>query len=99
MNVIHRRGRVLAAFLSVVLLLGTLGSVSASAHGRHHSRARGALIGGTVRLVGGALIGGRRGALIGAGSGAGTGYLVQRYRNHRHRRQHYYRRHRRHWRY
>ena len=94
----------MSAFLSVVLILGTCGGLSASAYGRdyrrhHHSRATGALVGGTVGLVGGALVGGGRGALIGAGSGAGTGYLVQRYRNHRHWRQHYYRRHRRHWRY
>lgn len=43
----------LATFLSVVLILGTFGGLSASAHGRYygwhyHSRARGALIGGAV---------------------------------------------------
>lgn len=93
-----RRGRMLAAFLSVVLILASFGSLSASAQGRyyrrhHHGRARGALIGGTAGLVGGALLGGGKGALIGAGTGAGTGYMIQRYRNH-----HNWRRHHRNWR-
>jgi YMGG-like Gly-zipper len=90
-----RNKRMLATLLSVALILGTLGSLSVSAkghyyHGHHHSRTKGALIGGAAGLLGGALIGGRKGALIGAGAGAGTGYLIQRHRNHRHR--HYYRR-------
>lgn len=93
-----RNKRMLATFLSVVLVLGTFGSLSVGAQGRyyrsnnrrpHHSRAKGALIGGTVGLVGGALVGGRKGALIGAGAGAGTGYLIQRHRNHRHYRRYY----------
>ena len=91
-----------AALLSVALILGTLGGLSASAHERydgwqHHSRGRGALIGGTVGLVGGGLLGGGRGAVIGASAGAGTGYLIQRSRNNW-RYHHYYRRHNRHWR-
>jgi osmotically inducible lipoprotein OsmB len=87
----------IAAFLlSVVLLGGTFGGLSANAqrgHYRrpHHSRAKGALIGAGVGVIGGALLGGKKGALIGAGAGAGTGYLIQRHRNHRNRR--YYRRH------
>ena len=90
-----RKKRMLATFLGVAILLGTFGSLNASAqrhsHRRsHHSRTKGALIGGAVGLIGGALVGGGRGALIGAGAGAGTGYLIQRHRNHRHHR-HYYR--------
>jgi hypothetical protein len=81
--------------LSVALILGTFGSLSVNAQRRyyrpHHSRTKGALIGGAAGLIGGALIGGRKGALIGAGAGAGTGYLIQRHRNHR-RYRHYYRR-------
>ena len=81
-----RNKRMLAAFLSVTLLLGTFGSLSVGAKGRyrrpHHSRTKGALIGGAAGLIGGALLGGGRGALIGAGAGAGTGYLIQRHRNH-----------------
>ena len=89
-----------AAFLSVALLFVTFGGLTASANERwhHHSRARGAIVGGTVGLVGGALVGGGRGALIGASAGAGTGYLVQRDRNHRRWRRDYYLRHDRNWR-
>lgn len=83
-----RSKRTLAAFLSVAILLGTFGSLSVDAQRRyysrpHHSRTKGAIIGGVAGLLGGALIGGRRGAVIGAGAGAGTGYLIQRHRNHR----------------
>jgi osmotically inducible lipoprotein OsmB len=82
--------RMLATFLSVALILGTFGSVGVFGQRRHyyrphHSRGKGALIGGAAGLIGGALIGGPKGALIGAGAGAGTGYLVQRHRNRRHR--------------
>ena len=87
-----------AVFLCLVLLLGTFGSLSADAQTRyrtyhrphHHSRTKGAVIGGAVGAVGGALIGGGKGALIGGGAGAGTGYLIQRHRNNKHR--HYHRR-------
>lgn len=83
--------RLIATILSVALLLATLGTMSVSAQQRrhrrgHHSRAKGALIGGAIGGVGGGIIGGRKGAVIGAGSGAGTGYLIQRHRNRRHRR-------------
>ena len=86
---------IIVTLLSVLLIFGTFGSLSVSARGRryhrpHHSRTKGALIGGAAGAIGGALIGGRKGALIGAGAGAGTGYLIQRHRNRRHR--HYYRR-------
>src|SRR5215212_7200911 len=98
MTGILRGGRMPAALLSVALILVTFGGLGASAHeryyGGHHSRGRGALIGGTVGLVGGGLLGGGRGAVIGAG--AGTGYLIQRSRNNW--RSHHYRRHNRHWR-
>jgi osmotically inducible lipoprotein OsmB len=85
--------RMLAALLSVALLLGTFGSFRVNAQRRyrrpHHSRAKGALIGGAIGLVGGGLIGGRKGALIGTGLGAGTGYLVQRNKNRRHHRRYF----------
>jgi len=93
-----RNKRSLAALLTIVLLVGTLGAFNVNAQrrgrgyyrGPHHSRAKGALIGAAAGLVGGALIGGKRGALIGTGAGAGAGYLIQRHRNNRNRR--YYRR-------
>ena len=52
----------------------------------HHSKTKGAVVGGLIGGVGGALVGGKKGALIGAGARAGTGYLVQRHRNRHHRR-------------
>jgi len=93
-----RNKSMLAAFLSVALIFGTFGSLSVGAQRRyskryynrpHHSRTKGALIGGAAGLIGGALIGGRKGALIGAGAGAGTGYLIQRHRNQRRNRRYY----------
>lgn len=101
MKVSLRNKRALAALLSVVLLISAFGTFSVSAQrrsrgyyrGTHHSRTKGALIGGAAGLIGGALIGGKKGALIGAGAGAGTGYLIQRHRNNRDRRnRRYYRR-------
>ena len=94
MKVIFRNKQAIAALLAVVLLMGTFGTFNVNAQrqtrryyrGTHHSRTKGALIGGAAGLVGGALIGGKKGALIGAGAGAGTGYLIQRHRNNRHRR-------------
>ena len=96
---VFRSKHMLAAFLSIALIIATFGSLSVNAQrgysrryyrGSHHSRAKGSIIGGTAGLLGGALIGGRKGALIGAGAGAGTGYLIQSHRNHR-RHRHYYR--------
>ena len=108
MNKALIKKRMIAAVIGIVLLLGTLGNLSFAAdrhhYGRysrshHHSRRKGALVGGAAGLVGGALLGGSKGAVIGAGAGAGAGYLVQRYRNHRYHRR-YYRRHHvlHHWR-
>jgi len=81
--------RLVAVLLSILILLGVTGSAGFAQrrHRRHHhSRKRGALVGGVAGGVGGALIGGKKGAVIGAGAGAGTGYLIQRHRNKRHRR-------------
>ena len=101
MMTVHNK-RALAALLTIVLLIGAFGTFNVNAqrgsgsryHRIHHSRAKGALIGAGAGLIAGALLGGKKGALIGAGAGAGTGYLIQRHRNRRHR--HYRRYHRRH---
>ena len=80
---------IVAMLLVVAFIILTL-SADGLAHKRpyrhHHSKTRGAVVGGVAGAVGGALIGGKKGAVIGAGAGAGTGYLVQRHRNRKHRR-------------
>jgi outer membrane lipoprotein SlyB len=75
-----------AVIMGLVLLLGVFVSDGFAQRRRHHSRRKGAIIGGVAGAVGGALIGGKKGAVIGAGAGAGTGYLIQRHRNRRNRR-------------
>jgi osmotically inducible lipoprotein OsmB len=83
---------VLAIVIVLAVMFGSL-VVTDEANAAHktgryhrHSKKKGAIVGGVVGAVGGALIGGKKGALIGAGAGAGTGYLVQRHRNKKHRR-------------
>jgi hypothetical protein len=96
-----RKHQTLAALLTIVLLIGAVGSFNVNAQRRsrgnyhriHHSRAKGALIGAAAGVLGGAVIGGKKGALIGGTAGAGTGYLIQRHRNNRQRHyRRYYRR-------
>ncbi|MEK6300925.1 MAG: YMGG-like glycine zipper-containing protein [Acidobacteriota bacterium] len=86
---------ILAMFLAICFVVLSAAPES-SAHRRsyrhHHSKTKGALIGGAVGAVGGALIGGKKGAVIGGAAGAGTGAVVQHRRNTRQRR--YHRRHR-----
>jgi uncharacterized protein YcfJ len=104
MKMTFRNRRALAALLSIVLLIGAFGTFDVNAQrrsrhyyrGHHHSRTKGALVGGAAGAVVGALVGGGRGALIGAGAGAGSGYLIQRHRNNRHHRRYYSRYDRRH---
>ena len=90
-----KTNKIWAMLLTIVMMVGLIGSVSgAQRRYRHdrrhrHSKLKGALIGGAAGVVGGAVIGGRKGALIGAGAGAGTGYLIQRHRNHRRHRRYY----------
>lgn len=84
-----RKKNIVAMLLVIVFVMLTL-AADGLAHRRpyrhHHSKTKGAVIGGVAGAVGGALIGGKKGAVIGAGAGAGTGYLVQRHRNRKQRR-------------
>lgn len=86
-----KKKNVISMLLILVFIVLTVAS-DGLAHRRpyrhHHSKTKGAVIGGVAGAVGGALIGGKKGAVIGAGAGAGTGYLVQRHRNRKHRRHH-----------
>lgn len=88
-----KKKNIVAMLLVLVFVMLTL-AADGMAHRRpyrhHHSKTKGAIIGGVAGAVGGGLIGGKKGAVIGAGAGAGTGYVIQRHRNRRHR--HYVRR-------
>lgn len=84
-----RKKNIVAMFLVLVFVLLTCvedGLAHKRPYRHHHSKTKGAVIGGVAGAVGGALIGGKKGAVIGAGAGAGTGYLVQRHRNRKQRR-------------
>jgi uncharacterized protein YcfJ len=76
----------LLVLVFVILSFAEEGLAHRRPYRHHHSKTKGAVIGGVAGAVGGALIGGKKGAVIGAGAGAGTGYLVQRHRNRKHRR-------------
>jgi ABC-type phosphate transport system permease subunit len=88
-------------FLALVLLLLTIAPSGLASplqrwHHRHHrhnynhhSKTKGAIVGGVGGAAVGALAGGGKGAIIGGALGAGTGALVQHYRNHN--RRHHYR--------
>src|SRR5258705_6965105 len=86
MKVTFRNKRALAALLTIVLLIGTFGTFNVNAQRRsrgyygrpHHSRAKGALIGGAVGLIGGALIGGEGGGFFCGRGGGRTRLLVPR---------------------
>ena len=92
MVIINRKRMFSMLFLSIALILSTLATESFGQrrHRRiHHSRTKGAIIGAVVGGIGGGLVGGKKGVAIGGAVGAGTGYLIQRHRNKRHRRHRY----------
>ena len=82
---------ILAMFLAICFVVFSAVPES-SAHVRsykhHHSKTKGAVVGGAIGAVGGALIGGGKGAVIGGAAGAGTGALVQHRKNVKQRRYH-----------
>jgi uncharacterized protein YcfJ len=84
-----RKKNIVAMLLVLVFVMLTFaadGLADRRPYRHHHSKTKGAVIGGVAGAVGGGLIGGKKGAVIGAGAGAGTGYMIQRHRNRRHRR-------------
>ena len=90
----HVNNKYIAAILLAIFLVILSAAPESFAHRRpyrhHHSKTKGALIGGGIGAVGGALIGGRKGALIGGAAGAGTGAYIQHRKNKRHHRHHRY---------
>ena len=75
----------LSLLLAICLLLMSAAPNALGQRRHHHSKTKGALVGGAIGAVGGALVGGGKGAVIGGAAGAGTGALVQHARNVRHR--------------
>ncbi|MEP7272918.1 MAG: YMGG-like glycine zipper-containing protein [Acidobacteriota bacterium] len=68
-------------FAMVLALVFMFAAVSPEAFGQRRYRQRPSktkhiAIGTAIGAVGGALIAGKKGALIGAGAGAGTGYVI-----------------------
>jgi len=88
-----RKRNILVVFLTMVLFVFSVAPIGYARYRthrtyyvyHHHSKLKGALVGGAAGLGIGALAGGRKGALIGGAAGAGTGALVQHLRNRRHR--------------
>jgi hypothetical protein len=82
-----------AIFLAIMFLVATMTPV-ADAQQRYHrhrrpSKTKHIAVGTAIGAVGGALIGGRKGALIGAGAGAGTGYGVYKYKKNKYKKRYY----------
>ena len=67
-----RKKNIVAMFLVLVFLMLTVvgdGFAHRRPYRHHHSKTKGAIIGGVAGAVGGGLIGGKKGAVIGAGAG------------------------------
>jgi osmotically inducible lipoprotein OsmB len=75
------------AICFVVLSAAPESSAHRRSYRHHHSKTKGAVVGGAIGAVGGALVGGGKGAVLGGAAGAGTGALIQHHRN-RHSRRH-----------
>jgi osmotically inducible lipoprotein OsmB len=82
----------IGAILLAVMFLITTMAPAADAQWRYHrpSKTKHIAVGTAIGSVGGALIGGRKGALIGAGAGLGAGYGVYKYKNHKYKKQYNY---------
>ena len=81
----------IGAILLAIMFMIVSATPDANAQWRYHRRHRPSktkhiAVGTAIGAVGGALIGGRKGALIGAGAGAGTGYGVYKYKKHKYER-------------
>ncbi len=90
----NRIGAVLLAIVFLVTSLAPYAEGQWRRHYRRPSKTKNIGVGTAIGAVGGALIGGRKGALIGAGAGAGAGYGVYKYKKNKYknRRYGYYRR-------
>ena len=83
-----------AILLAVMFMIATM-APAADAQSRYNddhrpSKTKHIAVGTAIGAVGGALIGGRKGGLIGAGAGLGAGYGVYKYKKHKYQKQYYY---------
>jgi uncharacterized protein YcfJ len=83
-----------AIFLAIMFLIATTApAADAQSRDRRHrrpSKTKNIAVGTAIGAVGGALIGGRKGALIGAGAGAGAGYGVYKYKKNKYKKRYKY---------
>jgi hypothetical protein len=85
----------LGAILLAVMFLITTMAPAVDAQWRYHrhrrpSKTKHIAVGTAIGAIGGALIGGRKGALIGAGAGLGAGYGVYKYKKRKYKERYYY---------
>jgi len=85
----------IGAILLAVMFLITTMAPAVDAQWRYHrhrrpSKTKHFAVGTAIGAIGGALIGGRKGALIGAGAGLGAGYGVYKYKKRKYKERYYY---------
>jgi len=81
-----RLRKIAALLLAVVFLVVSLSPGADAQRRRRPSKTKNIAVGTAAGAVGGALIGGKKGALIGAGAGAAAGYGVYKYKKRKYRR-------------
>lgn len=84
-------GAILLAMMFMFVSIAPVSNAQSRYHRYHRrpSKTKHIAIGTAIGAVGGGLIGGGKGALIGAGAGAGTGYGVYKYKKHKYNKRRY----------
>ena len=84
-------GALLLAVMFLITAMAPATDAQSRNNGDHRpSKTKHIAVGTAIGAVGGALIGGRKGGLIGAGAGLGAGYGVYKYKKHKYKKQYYY---------
>ena len=84
-------GALLLAVMFLITAMAPATDAQSRDNGDHRpSKTKHIAVGTAIGAVGGALIGGRKGGLIGAGAGLGAGYGVYKYKKHKYKKQYHY---------